>query len=81
LEVNANVGGGELVVNWTYSEGAHKEETVRRLAEVMMGGLRAMVEEGEDEEAEEEMKYSTADFPEAELTQEELDNLMTRLSQ
>ena len=76
LEVNANVVGGELVVHWIYSEGVHRRETIEQLAQQMLRAIKEIIQETRRSTTH---LFSTADFPEAELSQQELDKLMAVL--
>ncbi|HEX8320473.1 non-ribosomal peptide synthetase/type I polyketide synthase [Longimicrobium sp.] len=74
LEVNGQVLGGCLRLEWTYSEGTHRRETVERLAEACLEALRATVAHCREQGA---GGFTPSDFPLAELTQEQLDALPT----
>jgi len=76
LEINAGVEGGELVVHWAYSEGVHRRETIEHVAQQMLRAIREIIQETRQSTTH---LFSTSDFPEAELSQEELDKLMTVL--
>ncbi len=73
LEVNASIQGGRLHAGWTYSERVHRPETVRALAERWLAALRGLIEHCRSPEA---AVYTPSDFPEAELSQGELDDLI-----
>ncbi|MEW5927674.1 MAG: amino acid adenylation domain-containing protein [Gemmatimonadota bacterium] len=73
LEVNAGIQGGRLHAGWTYSERVHRPETVRALAESWLASLRELIAHCR---APEEAVYTPSDFPEAELSQDELDDLI-----
>jgi non-ribosomal peptide synthase protein (TIGR01720 family) len=77
LNVNGSVAGGQLQLDWTYSENAHRRATVERLAETYVGSLRGLIRHclGSDE-----VGYTPSDFPDAELEQGELDELLAQLS-
>jgi microcystin synthetase protein McyA len=76
LEINANVVDGELVVSWTYSEGVHRRETIQHVAQQMLSAVKEIIRETRQSTT---PLFSTADFPAADLSQEELDNLMAVL--
>ena len=76
LEINANAAGGELVVHWTYSEGVHRRETIEQVAQQMLRAIKEIIQETQQSTTH---LFSTADFPEAELSQQELDKLMAVL--
>jgi len=70
LEVNGFVDGGQLHLEWTYSENLHKRVTVERLAEGFVEALRSLIAHCRSPEA---GGYTPSDFPLAQLSQEELD--------
>jgi non-ribosomal peptide synthase protein (TIGR01720 family) len=76
LEINANAAGGQLVVHWIYSEGVHRRETIEQLAQQMLRAIREIIHETRESTTH---LFSTADFPDAELSQQELDKLMAVL--
>ena len=76
LEINASAGGGELVVHWTYTEGVHRRETVEQVAHKMLSAIKEIIQETRQSTTN---LFSTADFPEAGLSQQELDKLMAVL--
>jgi non-ribosomal peptide synthase protein (TIGR01720 family) len=73
LEVNASIQGGRLHAGWTYSERVHRPATVEALAERWLASLRELIEHCRAPEA---AVYTPSDFPEAELSQDELDDLV-----
>jgi non-ribosomal peptide synthase protein (TIGR01720 family) len=76
LEINASAGGGELVLHWTYTEGVHRRETVEQLAQQMLHAIKEIIHETRQGTTQ---LFSTADFPDAGLSQQELDKLMAVL--
>jgi non-ribosomal peptide synthase protein (TIGR01720 family) len=76
LEINGVVAGGRLRTVWTYSESRHDRRTVQALADRFVAALHALVERCR---AEVEAVFTPSDFPEAELSQEDLDTLMASL--
>ena len=75
IDVNAWVVGGRLEVEWTYSREVHREGTVEDLARGYMGRLRSLIAHCVSPEA---GGYTPSDFPQAHLTQKELDELIAR---
>ncbi|HEX7242147.1 MAG TPA: amino acid adenylation domain-containing protein, partial [Longimicrobiaceae bacterium] len=73
LEADALVEGGALRVRWRYSGAAHREETVRALAESFLAELRALVAHCASAGA---GGYTPSDFPLAGLDQDALDRLL-----
>ncbi len=78
LEVNAMMMGGRVGVEISYSGEVHEEETVRRLGEKMKEVIEEIIEQSQGEGA---GIYTPSDFPEANLSQAELDELIEDLEQ
>lgn len=76
LNIIAMVTGGELRLDWTYSENIHRRETVERLAQGYVEELRVLIEQSRKSE---EAVYSPSDFPGANLSQEELSKVLAKL--
>nr|QEO73952.1 condensation domain-containing protein [uncultured bacterium] len=72
LDVTGLVERGELELSWQYSEQVHDEETVRRLAERTLDGLREIVAHCAQPGV---GGRTPSDFPLARLTQEQVDAL------
>jgi amino acid adenylation domain-containing protein/non-ribosomal peptide synthase protein (TIGR01720 family) len=70
LEVGGGVAEGRLRLGWTYTEGVHREETVRRLADAYVRALRALVAESRVAAS---PRFTPSDFPLAGVTQAQLD--------
>ena len=77
LEVVVVVRDGVLEMEWSYSAGMHKEETMRRLAQEYVAELEQMMEQVSAEEVADAL--SPSDFPLASLSQEELDGALNEL--
>ena len=77
LDFEARVADGKLQVSITYSHNLHRRETISRLAEGFLEELRALIEHCRSAQ---EISYTPSDFPDAELTQQELDELITSLT-
>jgi amino acid adenylation domain-containing protein/non-ribosomal peptide synthase protein (TIGR01720 family) len=76
LEINAFVVNGKLQLDWTYSQNIHHRETVERFAFGFIDALQSLIDHCQLQDA---GGYTPSDFPEAELSQEELDQLMTTI--
>ena len=76
LEVNGFVASGRLQLDWTYSKKVHQRATVERLAQDFIEVLQALISHCQSPDA---GGYTPSDFPEAELSQEELDELVTQI--
>lgn len=77
LEINAFIEEKQLILNFTYSQRFHQAETMEKLTEVFENCLRQLVEHCVIRETSE---YSPSDFPEADLNQDDLDNLLNQLN-
>jgi non-ribosomal peptide synthase protein (TIGR01720 family) len=75
LQINGRVEGGRLYVSWGYSERVHRRETVERWASEFLKSLRGLIEYCRSEEG----RYLPADFPLTQLSQEELDRLISKI--
>lgn len=78
LEIDGMVTSGKLQLNWTYSQNIHHPTTIERLAESFIEALRRLIAHCQSQEA---GGYTPSDFPEAELSQTELDKLLAKISQ
>ena len=76
LNVIGTVTGGELRLEWTYSENIHRRETVERLAQNYLNELRALIAQSGSGD---EMTYSPSDFPNAKLSQADLDKVLAKI--
>jgi non-ribosomal peptide synthase protein (TIGR01720 family) len=77
LEVDAKVIDGRLQVDWTYSDNIHRRETIEALAAQFDRSLRALIEHCQSPDA---GGFTPSDFPEAELSQSQLDGLLARIN-
>lgn len=72
LEINASVNNAKLHINWSYSTDLYKESTLKGLVSNFEKNLQELL----DHCLQKEGNYSPSDFPEADLSQDDLDNLM-----
>ena len=77
LLVSGQVVGGRLFVSITFSRNRHRRETVETLVDSYLARLRSIIEHCRGAEL---GGPTPSDFPDAELTQGELDDLLTELS-
>jgi non-ribosomal peptide synthase protein (TIGR01720 family) len=77
LEVVGNVAGGRLTMAWTYSENLHRHETIEALAEGFINELRALIAHclSTDEKG-----YTPSDFADFDWSQDDLDNIVSKIS-
>ena len=73
LDVSGLVLEGKLTMNWIYSSNVHSRGTVEKLADSYHKTLRSILEHCQLEEA---FGYTPSDFPDAQLNQVELDELL-----
>jgi non-ribosomal peptide synthase protein (TIGR01720 family) len=77
LEINGAVRGGRLGMSWAYSEKVHRRETVERLAEGFVEVLRELIEHCRGMESRE---YTPSDFGLVNVSQGELDELLSDIN-
>ncbi len=78
LEVVAIVVGGQLQVNWTYSEAIHQRATVEKLANSFIKALRSLITHCQSPES---AGFTPSDFPQAKLNQQDLDKFLAKFNQ
>ena len=78
LEINAMVFDDRLHIDWVYSENLHAAASIQRLADEYMETLRNLISHCLSSEA---GGFSPSDFPEANLDQAGLDDLLRQLNQ
>jgi non-ribosomal peptide synthase protein (TIGR01720 family) len=78
LEVNGRLVGGQLQCDWTYSERIYRHVTIEGLAQGFIEALRTLIVYCQSPET---GGYTPSDFPRMRLSQRELDELMTVLSE
>ena len=77
LDINGGIAGGQLYIEWTYSDRLHRESTIERLAHFYLEALQELIAHCQSSEA---GGYTPSDFPEATLTQNALDSLVATLA-
>jgi non-ribosomal peptide synthase protein (TIGR01720 family) len=76
LNIIAMVTGGELKLQWTYSENIHRHETIEHVAQEHLEELRILIRQSRTGG---ENVYSPSDFPSANLTAEELSKVLSKI--
>jgi len=76
LDISGWVSEGQLRLRWDYSGAIHRRETVERLANGYLQALRSLVRHCQSPEA---GGFTPSDFPDADLDQSDLDQLLTQL--
>jgi amino acid adenylation domain-containing protein/non-ribosomal peptide synthase protein (TIGR01720 family) len=78
LRINGSIMNGQLQMAFAYSENMYRRHTIESLADEFIGALRDLITHCQSGNA---GGFSTSDFPEAGLRQEDLDKLLARFSQ
>jgi non-ribosomal peptide synthase protein (TIGR01720 family) len=78
IEINGGVAGGCLQMHWSYSAELHERSTVERVAGRFITTLEGLIEHCL---ALENPVYTPSDFPDAGLSQKELDKLVSGTKQ
>ncbi|BAZ22953.1 non-ribosomal peptide synthase [Kalymmatonema gypsitolerans NIES-4073] len=73
LDVSGLVVEGELQINLTYSKSLHTRATMEKLAQSYVRSIRSIIEHCQLEDA---FGYTPSDFPDVQLNQSELDELL-----
>jgi non-ribosomal peptide synthase protein (TIGR01720 family) len=76
LILNGGIVGGRLRIEWAYSGAMLERETVRRVAESYIETLRAIIEHCQSSDA---VGYTPSDFPDVELSQQEIEGMMAEI--
>jgi non-ribosomal peptide synthase protein (TIGR01720 family) len=77
IDINGFVLGGQLQLEWTYSEQIHKRATIEQLTTGYVQALRSLITHCQSPEA---GGYTPSDFPKAQLSQNDLDKLLSKLN-
>lgn len=77
LEITGSIVGGQLRMNWGYSENLHRAANVETLAQAFMEQLRQIITDCKKSEV---ASYTPSDFPLASLNQELLDTVIGKLT-
>jgi len=76
IDIKAYINDEQLQVEWIYSEAIHKRKRIEDLADEFMAALRKLIVHCLSDHA---GGFTPSDFPDAELSQEDLDDLMAEL--
>jgi amino acid adenylation domain-containing protein/non-ribosomal peptide synthase protein (TIGR01720 family) len=76
LEINGLIVGGQLQINWTYSNNVHQHTTIENLAQEFIQALQALIAHCLSPEV---GGYTPTDFPLAQLTQKQLDTELDKI--
>ncbi|BAY66478.1 amino acid adenylation domain-containing protein [Calothrix brevissima NIES-22] len=72
LDINASVMNQKLQINWIYSQKIHQQNTIERLADWFIDALQTLIQHCLSTDA---GGYTSSDFPEVNLNQQEIDDL------
>ncbi|MBE9212893.1 amino acid adenylation domain-containing protein [Plectonema cf. radiosum LEGE 06105] len=75
LEINSIISGGQLRLDWIYSQAVHRRSTIINLSELYLSALRNLIQLCCDEIG----GYTPSDFPQMQLSQDELDDILEDL--
>jgi len=78
LEINGSISGGQLQMVWIYSENLYRPSTIEGVVQGFVDALRALIVHCQSPEA---GGFTPSDFPEAELSQKELDGLIAEFGE
>jgi non-ribosomal peptide synthase protein (TIGR01720 family) len=76
LDINCYIRDGHFQASWSYSQNLHQRATVERLAGRFVSSLQQLIAQAAAPQA----QYKSSDFPIADLSQDELDELVTSLA-
>ncbi|MEH1931935.1 amino acid adenylation domain-containing protein [Nostoc sp.] len=77
IDINGFVLGSQLQLEWTYSEQIHRRTTIEQLAQEFIKALRSLITHCQSPEA---GGYTPSDFPEANLSQKDLEQFLTKIN-
>ncbi|GGZ71068.1 hypothetical protein GCM10007028_05340 [Algibacter mikhailovii] len=75
IEINAQIINNSLVANWSFTKDLYKEETAKTLANTFNKNLEAIINHCKIQD---NVTYTPSDFPEADINQDDLDNLLSQ---
>ncbi|HYG65510.1 MAG TPA: amino acid adenylation domain-containing protein [Thermoanaerobaculia bacterium] len=78
LELEAGIAGGRMSLSCTYSENLHARATIERLADSLLAELRSVIAHCADPDV---AGYTPSDFPQMQISQGELDDLLSHLEE
>ncbi|MBW4490247.1 MAG: amino acid adenylation domain-containing protein [Trichocoleus desertorum ATA4-8-CV12] len=78
LEINALVLSGRLQVEWTYNPQIHPRQTIEQVTQQFLASLRSLLNPADSSAGN---GFTPSDFPQANVSQADLDKLFARMSQ
>jgi non-ribosomal peptide synthase protein (TIGR01720 family) len=79
IEINGFVAGGQLRMDWTYSEEIHRRSTVENLAQKFAEALRALALACQEPEAVGCTPSDFAEFKWSQWTQNDLEDILSAI--
>ncbi|BAZ43880.1 amino acid adenylation domain protein [Chondrocystis sp. NIES-4102] len=77
IEINSALTGGQLHIDWTYSQRIHQTQTIQQLAKTYREKLRSLISHCLSADA---GGYTPSDFPQMQLDASQLDLLLSQLN-
>jgi non-ribosomal peptide synthase protein (TIGR01720 family) len=77
IDINGFVLGGQLQLEWTYSEQIHQRTSIEQLAQGFVEALRSLITHCQSPEA---GGYTPSDFQKAKVNQKDLDRLFAQIN-
>lgn len=78
LEIKGIIVDGQLQLEWAYSSNIHRRKTIEQLANKFLDELNTLIAHCQSPTA---GGYTPSDFPEADLSQQELDDLLAEINE
>lgn len=75
-EINIGIFEGELSINWAYARAAYSRKKMEAFLQDYLEAIRQIIDHCLHQEEE---TFTPSDFPEADLSQDDLDNLMDQI--
>ena len=76
LEINSWISENKLQLTWNYSRSIHQQTTIENLAQTYITNLQNLIEHCKSPESK---GYTPSDFKAANLSQQQLDNFMSKI--
>jgi len=76
LEINSNISHGQLHTAWAYSQNLYSRNTIETLARHFLNSLRSLIAHCRQSDP---LIYSPEDFPDVELSDQQLKNVLAEL--
>ncbi len=77
MAITATITRGHLEIRWSFSTNRYRQATIERLADEYLKALRSLLPQSNTPKA---VNLTAQDFPEAQLSQSDLEKLLARLS-